>query len=166
VRLNMRPMHEGDLEHKVRWANDPEVNRWLVFPERVTLEGTRQWFAAQQRDPKLTLRTICCDDVAIGYLKLLRQGTDRGFYHGIAIGEPSYWGRGLGKEAIHQAQTIAFEELGWTRMWGYFATWNERSIAVHEQMGWRRVRYSKFRRPDIEGREQDVWIMRVVAPCR
>lgn len=158
MRLTLRAMHEGDLEHKVRWANDPEVNRWIGFHELVTLEGTREWFTAQQRDRNVILRTICWGEQPIGYVKLGCEG-EQGVYHGLAIGEPTYWGRGLGKAAVSEVLAIAFEEQRWSRLWGHWPAWNERSIALHEALGFRRERLAEFRRRDLEGREHDVWIL-------
>ncbi|MFV8755120.1 GNAT family N-acetyltransferase [Nannocystaceae bacterium ST9] len=152
-------MHEGDLERKVAWANDPEVDRWIAFGERITLEGTQKWFAAQRRDPSVILQTICWGDEPIGYVKLAREGAHRGVYHGLAIGEPSYWGRGLGKAAVREVLTIAFERERWTRLWGYWPAWNERSIGLHEALGFRREGLAGFRRRDLDGREHEVWIL-------
>ena len=64
--LRLRPMTEDDLPAKVRWANDPRVNEWIGFAERINLEGTKRWFKGQQANPDLLLYTLDCEGVAIG----------------------------------------------------------------------------------------------------
>lgn len=159
--LRLRPMTEADLPRKVKWANDEVVNRHIGFTERITLEGTRQWFAAQVADPDTILFTLARGDEAIGYVKLRRDAArNEGEYQGAAIGESRYWGRGLGKQMVRLLLRHVFEQEGWDRLWGYFPGWNERSIGLHEAMGFRKIGTADFRRlhPD-EGKEYEVHIL-------
>ena len=147
IRVALRPMSEDDLELKVKWANDETVNDYIGFDDKVTLEGTRRWFAGQSADPTIILLTITADGVPIGYAKLIRSSEgDSGEYAGLAIGEPEYWGRGLGKAIVEQLLVIAFEREGWQRFWGYFPAWNDRSIGLHEKLGFRKVGEAEAKR--------------------
>ena len=48
--LRIRPVTEKDLETRVRWFNDPRMTPTMVFPEKITLEGTKRWFTAVSDD--------------------------------------------------------------------------------------------------------------------
>ena len=159
--LTLRPMTEADLPRKVKWANDELVNTHIGFTERVTLEGTQKWFQAQVADADTILFALALGDEAIGYLKLRRDAdNNEGEYQGAAIGEPRYWGRGLGKQMVRLLLRHVFEVEGWDRLWGYFPAWNDRSIALHEAMGFRRVGTADFRRLHPgEGKEYEVVIL-------
>lgn len=140
VTVKLRPMTEDDLELKVKWANDPVVNEYIGFIENITIDGTRKWFASQSTDPSIDLLTITADDRPIGYAKLIHRPEDNSCeMGGIAIGEPEYWERGIGKIVLRQLFAIAFEQQGRTRFWSTFPSWNDRSIAVHKQVGFRMI---------------------------
>ncbi len=136
--ITLRPMIEADLELKVKWANDDVVNAYVGFTERVTLDGTRHWFAAQSTDPTIILLTITLGERPIGYIKLQRSTDENaGYLAGIAIGETDCWGRGYGKAAAQLMLQRAFDGEGWERFWGHF--WNPISVKLHEQLGFRKV---------------------------
>lgn len=140
-------MTEADLELKVKWANDEVVNEYIGFNERVTLEGTQKWFAGQLADPRIILLTVTAGDRAIGYAKLIREIVENaGEYNGLAIGEPEYWGHGHGKAAVKLIVHRAFEIERWDRFWGYFPAWNDRSIGLHQKLGFRIVGDADFQR--------------------
>jgi RimJ/RimL family protein N-acetyltransferase len=157
-------MIEADLPAKVRWANDPRVNEWIGMAERVDLEGTRRWFAAQQANPRLLLYTITFEGLAIGFAKLeSSEDGSEGQYCGLAIGEPEYWGRGLGKDTARELLKIAFERQGWKRFWGYWPAWNARSIGLHQKLGFEIVGKAEHRRRHSDGTEHDELILAITA---
>ena len=43
-RLQLRGTVRDDIPMKVRWYNDPDVNKTLVLPETLELEKSYQWF--------------------------------------------------------------------------------------------------------------------------
>jgi RimJ/RimL family protein N-acetyltransferase len=160
--LALRPMIEEDLPAKVRWANDPRVDEWIGMNEQVTLEGTRRWFAGQQANPRLLLYTITFDGLPIGFAKLERSEDGReGELSGVAIGEPEYWGRGLGKITVRELLKIAFEQEGWTRFWLYCNSWNHRAIGLYQSLGFEIVGKAEHRRRRLDGPEQDVLILAI-----
>jgi RimJ/RimL family protein N-acetyltransferase len=161
--LGLRPMIEADLPAKVRWSNDPRINEWVGMAERVDLEGTRRWFAAQQKNPRILLYTITFDDQPIGFTKLVRdEDASEGEYYGMAI-EPEYWGHGLGRRTSEEMMRIAFEQEGWTRAYAYIATWNERSLGLHRSLGFELVGKAEHRRRHVDGTEHDVWFIEMTS---
>lgn len=162
--LVLRPMIEADLPAKVRWANDPRVNEWIGMADRVDIDGTRRWFAAQSANPRLLLLTITFECQAIGFAKLERsEDGSEGEYCGLAIGEPEFWGRGLGKETARRLLKIAFEQEGWTRFWGYWPAWNDRSIGLHRTLGFEIVGKADHRKRHPDGTEHDMLILAITS---
>jgi RimJ/RimL family protein N-acetyltransferase len=154
-------MIEADLPAKVRWANDARINEWVGMSERVDLDGTRRWFAAQQANTRISLYTITLDDQPIGFTKLQRdEDALAGEYYGMAI-EPEYWGQGLGKRSSREMLRIAFEELGWTRVWAVIGVWNERSMGLHQSLGFEILGMADHRRRHADGTERDVLLLAV-----
>lgn len=161
--LGLRPMIEADLPAKVRWANDPRINEWVGAAERVDLDGTRKWFAAQQQNPRVLLYTITYDGQAIGFTKLQRdEDANQGEYYGMAI-EPEYWGLGLGKRSSREMLRIAFEQEGWDLVWAVIAAWNDRSMGLHQSLGFEIVGKAEHRRRHVDGTEHDVLRIEVTA---
>jgi RimJ/RimL family protein N-acetyltransferase len=56
----------------------------------------------------------------------------------IAIGERINWGQGYGREAGELALAFAFDELNLHRVTATIFSYNERSIALFEKLGFRR----------------------------
>jgi RimJ/RimL family protein N-acetyltransferase len=57
---------------------------------------------------------------------------------GIAIGNPAYWSKGYGTDAMQLILGYAFRELNLHRVTSSTISYNERSIRVHERVGFRR----------------------------
>ena len=43
-RITLRTLEEADLEARVKWFNDPEINQFLVSDYPMGLAKTKQWF--------------------------------------------------------------------------------------------------------------------------
>jgi RimJ/RimL family protein N-acetyltransferase len=162
--LAFRPMIEDDLPAKVRWSNDPRVDEWIGMNEQVTLEGTRRWFVGQLANPRILLYTITFDATPIGFAKLERSEDGReGCLAGLAIGEPEYWGRGLGKLSVREILDIAFDREGWTRFWLECASWNHRAIGLYQSFGFEIIGKADHRRRHQDGSERDMLILEINA---
>jgi RimJ/RimL family protein N-acetyltransferase len=160
--LTLRPMIEADLPAKVRWTNDPRVNEWIAMPERVDLAGTQRWFASVRGNPRALLFTLTLDQRAIGFARLERSEDGReGEYCGLVIGEPEHWGRGLGKAAAAEVLRVAFEQEHWQRLWGYWPAWNQRSIALHQKLGFELAGIAEHKRRYLDGREHDQLVLAI-----
>lgn len=144
--FTLRPMTEADLEYKVKWANDEVINEYVGFTDKVTLEGTQKWFAAQKAEPRITLLTIILDDVPIGFAKTIRdEEGNSAEYNGLVI-EPIYWGQGIGKAVSRIVIEHAFEVEKLDRLWAYFYPWNVRSIEMHKKFGFHHIGDAPFKK--------------------
>jgi len=150
-------MGKKDMEYKVRWFNDPEVNRTLILPEKLELEKTFEWYEKVNGDD--TRRDFVIeskDGAAIGLTGLV--GIDS--VHGTAecycvIGEKEYWGKGIGTEAHLLLFDWGFRNLGLYKIWADIRADNIAIIKVIEKLGFKiegRLREEK----NIGGKRVDV----------
>ena len=49
-RIRLRPLAEKDLELKVNWINDPDVNKYLHYELPLRIDKTRAWFQKTKDD--------------------------------------------------------------------------------------------------------------------
>jgi RimJ/RimL family protein N-acetyltransferase len=73
---------------------------------------------------------------------------DRNATFGIVIGEKDYWNRGYGTEAAGLLINYGFQQLNLHRISSYAFDFNERSIKLHKNLGFReegRLRQATFK---------------------
>jgi len=135
--LQLRKMVREDMELKVGWYNDPEVNKTLVLPEKLELKKTYEWFErAQQGDSREDWIIETLDGKAIGLIgiKEINKNNKSGSLY-IVIGDKNYWGKGLGYEAELLAIHYSFRHLKLHRVLGGALENNPASIAVVNKIG-------------------------------
>lgn len=79
----------------------------------------------------------------------------------IMIGNPDYWGQGLGKEALLQILHYGFEERGLNRVYAHINADNASSLRLHEKCGYKReglLRQAIFK----NGQFKDVVVMSIL----
>ena len=139
-RIRIRAFEPEDQPIFKLFDQDSEValNSWMLhFPrsqagdrrwiERVLLEEPendeyRLVIELKEHGAIGTINTVSCDK---------RMGT---FRYGIAIGR-DYWGKGYAKEAIRILLRYYFEELRYQKVTVNIYAFNERSIKLHEKLG-------------------------------
>lgn len=153
---------EGSAEQVAGWWDNSEFARLLdaavarpLSPKTLREEGEE---ALKPTRFPFSIWTLA-DDKLIGFGGL---GVDH--WHqgdgwlGIGIGEPAYWGKGFGTDAVRAIARFGFEELNLRRIsLGVFA-YNERAVRAYEKAGFvveGRVRQSVFR----DGQRWDEFIM-------
>jgi len=139
-RIRLRAIEPEDQPFFHAFDEDSEANvnsSMLYFPR--SQAGDRRWFEkALLEEPENdeyrlvielkehgaigTINTVACDK---------RMGT---FRYGIAIGR-DYWGKGYAKEAIRILLRYFFEELRYQKVTVNIYDFNERSIKLHEKLG-------------------------------
>lgn len=79
----------------------------------------------------------------------------------IALGEPEYWGKGLGTEAMQLCLRYAFTELNLQRVALWVFAYNQRAIRSYEKAGFLKegIMRALLAR---EGQRHDVWIMGIL----
>jgi RimJ/RimL family protein N-acetyltransferase len=132
-----------DKECFAKWSENDEYLRVMDNdPARpIAPEAWEQFEAGILNLPScfhFHLRTLA-DDILIGVVGLAEiQWTHQTASMGIAIGDPAYWGKGYGTDALQLILGYAFRELNLYRVGSTTISYNARSIKAHEKVGFRR----------------------------
>ena len=143
ARLQLTAVRQTDLPTITRWHQDADFLR--VFDALPAYPKTEAQIAALIGETQkatnsylFAIRPLDEEDL-LGYLEM--DGIL--WTHGVcgmslAIGEPSQRGKGYGYEAMYLALTFAFSELNLHRVSVTVFSYNERSIALCEKVGFQR----------------------------
>jgi RimJ/RimL family protein N-acetyltransferase len=137
--IRLRPLEKSDMELKVKWYNDPEVNRTLILNEKLALDKSLEWFdKAVCDDSRRDFIIETKGGEPVGLIGLL--GIDR--QHGTAecfcvIGQKEFWGKGIGTEAHSLLIQWAFDELNLHKIWAVVYTNNAAVLKIVEKLGFR-----------------------------
>ncbi|HEX7172177.1 MAG TPA: GNAT family protein [Candidatus Limnocylindria bacterium] len=162
-RVFLRASERSDLPTFVRWFNDADVLRNLAMRAPMSQAAEEQWFdrmlAAQGTTTHHFVICLLDDGRPIGTIGLelvdLGNGTAE---FGIAIGEKSEWGKGLGTDATRAICDFGFGELRLERIGLMVYADNERGRRAYEKAGFTHeatLRRAHFAR----GEHHDVHVM-------
>lgn len=150
-------------KYSLRWNLNSEFGRLLgsdaLWP--YTLKATQKWFE-EQSDMMIHFGIrLKEDDRLIGFLELDGIAWQHGdTFVGLGLGEPEFWGRGYGSEALNLGLAFAFLELGLQRVTLGVFEYNSRAIRAYEKLGFQhegRLRGFLLR----EGRRWDMLMMAI-----
>ncbi|WP_441245144.1 GNAT family N-acetyltransferase [Kitasatospora sp. McL0602] len=107
--VRLRALSSDDLEHHLRWRNDPEVVHWATGGDPlfgpVTRDAVEMAFEGMLRlDPRQSA-VLTVEDLTDGRPIGMVDYRDVDSFAtratlGVTIGEPTHWGRGHGSEAL------------------------------------------------------------------
>lgn len=163
ARLVLKP-HSLENEQKLNeWENDPSIiyyNDDQPEPyQHQAIEETRKYI---QRHLEVGPQTnslhfaihIADDDLFIGYgMIAFIDRYNRSCRLGITIGEKDQWGRGFAKEALRAVIDYCFKSLNMNRIGVEIYSFNTRSLALFEHLGFTRegiVRQSVYKKGAFE----------------
>jgi RimJ/RimL family protein N-acetyltransferase len=120
----------NDLAVELAGGGDPPmpqaIERLIADFERETAKGGRDGATF----------AIDVDGLCIGSCGLADlNATNRTCELGIAIGDPVYWGRGYGREAVRLLLDYAFRLRNFRRVWLWVHADNERAIRAYRACG-------------------------------
>jgi RimJ/RimL family protein N-acetyltransferase len=131
----------------VHWRNDPAVNCYLRQGIR-TLEEVQEWYAQYFSQAENRLLAVYAAKTLIGYCTLEHIDTiHRNCEIGIVIGNPNYWNKGVGAQAVTHLTTLAFTKYHLHRVSAVIQGGNIASRRCFEKVGfqhegrWRDARY-------------------------
>lgn len=175
------PDAERDAPVMTGWARNSEFVRMLDSDptQPWSLAGTRkelEELASRERPNSIhfMIRTVA-DDQAIGFISLGGINWIHGSaWVGIGIGDPAYWGKGYGTEAMQLLLHYAFDELNLYRVNLNVFEYNERAVRSYIKSGFvvegraRRMFMREGRRWDFiyMGILRDEWASWQVAQAR
>ncbi|MGD0266719.1 MAG: GNAT family protein [Candidatus Methylomirabilota bacterium] len=135
----VRSWRSDDVASLVRHANNRRVWRNLRdrFPHPYAVSDAEQWIRHATTAMPQTHFAIAIGGEAVGGVGLDLQ-TDvfrRSAEIGIWLGE-SYWGRGIGTEAVRALTDFAFATFGVCRVYAGVFEWNPASMRMLEKAGY------------------------------
>lgn len=146
-RVTLRPMTHADAPHLVRWASDPDFAwfQWGRRPGRFADdEAARKWLdvIAERRGVVFAIEHEGRPIGQANYRDLQPKGKSAEV--GVGIGEPSLWGKGLGREALGLLVKHLVDDLEVHRVSLSVLSFNDRAIASYRAAGF-----------EVEGLERD-----------
>jgi len=128
-----------DLRRCVKWFSDPEVIRFLGRNSPVTMAEEERWFRDYERRTDEQIFAIEVEGDHIGNLGLHKiDRVHRKAEVGIVIGEPTFWSKGYGTEAMRLALRYGFDDLGLNKVSLDVLETNVRAIRTYERLGFQR----------------------------
>ncbi len=138
----LRALELEDYRTTIRWRADDEI--WdSVLGEKyfVSSEYERKWVLDAIASKNEIRLGVCLRESAelIGLTSIVAiDWLNRSARSQVMIGEKAHWGRGYGTQAVLQTIRFGFLHRGFERMWVRIVATNQASIALHEQIGYRR----------------------------
>ncbi|MBN2390831.1 MAG: GNAT family N-acetyltransferase [Anaerolineae bacterium] len=142
-RVHLTALTQDDLPTIATWYQDTEFMRLLdarpANPQ--STESLHTWLEEAQKasDGYLFAVRLLDNDALIGFIELdgilWTHGTA---WFSIAIGLPEYREKGYGTEAARLALAFAFQELNMHRVQATVFSYNRRSMAMFERLGFQR----------------------------
>ena len=159
-------LDRADIPLLGAWWRSIELSQFLsqdaIFPQ--TEEDETAWFESMRKDRDsyvFAIRRIDTDAL-VGTTSLFQfNWRTRKCLFGIALGDPTVWGKGYGTDATQITLRYAFQELNMNRVQLYVYEFNERAKRVYEKTGFRvegRLRQSSYR----EGKHYDEFVMAIL----
>jgi RimJ/RimL family protein N-acetyltransferase len=119
--------------------NDPDVRTYTRNPLPKILEELKKWFEPKNEEVRTNVNFLIYhknDKKAIGMIGLDDiHWLDRNANIFAVIGEPEYWGKGIGVEASKMLITYAFEELNLHKIHTSIFSPNERALKATAKIG-------------------------------
>ena len=150
-------MEKGDVALKVKWFNDPEVNKTLLVEEKLEMDKSLEWFERTRNDNSRRDFTIqTAEGGPIGIIALVHiSDVHKTAEIYIVIGEKDFWGKGVMLEAESLLINWAFKSLNLEKIWADAVEDNIASIITMKKLGFqiegtlRKERFLRGRRIDV-----------------
>ena len=142
TRVVLRGKRLSDAPQDYAWRSDPNLARYDASPP---LRGTQAEYVASYTEellhPPACRRVIAVDDLQERHIgNVMYYNIDlarREAEVGITIGEPAYWGRGYGSEAVRLLVDYIFATTSLTRLYLHTLDWNLRAQRSFARAGFR-----------------------------
>lgn len=136
----IRTIIADDIPDKVRWYNDEEVNRYLHYNEKFTIEKSLDWLKKIENDRSRYENVIQVKEGdllknigIIGLFNIDIKNKKAGYY--ITIGEKSYQGKGLAKKATILFLKNCFLKFDLEKIYLYTDVDNISAQKLYEKLG-------------------------------
>ncbi|WP_409299266.1 GNAT family N-acetyltransferase [Peribacillus sp. SCS-26] len=165
--VTLRQLERKDGELLATWLSDPAVLRFYEGRDNpFDLEKVCAVFFENKEQQEMCIVEL--DGAAIGYLQYYELDEETKELYGLSgsdiygmdqfIGEPSYWGRGIGTKLIASMISYLREEEGAKSIVMDPRTENLRAIRCYEKCGFKKIKLLP-KRELHEGELRDCWLM-------
>lgn len=136
MEIKIRPLVEDDAYTSVRWRNDPEVFKYTgnTYDHEITLESELNWIKRVIANPHDYRCAILVDGQYVGNIYLTDIDNGHADYH-IFLGNKSFWGKGVAKEASKQIINYAFAILRLNEIRLKVKKQNLRAFQLYKSLG-------------------------------
>jgi len=140
-KIYLKLIEEVDLEKRVQWINDPEIQDTLNYDVPTSLAKTKAWFNKILLDNsrrEFSIYTVENDEY-IGFCGLfnIQVPLMKAELHSV-IGNKEFHGGGYGTDTYKVLMDYGFTELGLNKIYGYQLLHNSAAHRVVEKLGWKR----------------------------
>jgi len=164
--VRLRPLEPEDLERAYAWMNDPEITYFLGMRYPISRVEEERWLREASTNNNfasgLRLAIETKEGMLLGSIDLRNTSPeDRRASLGVVIGEPEYWSKGYGADAITTLLRFAFRQMNLNRVSLDLFENNERALACYRKCGFReegRLRQDRFK----HGRYWDAIVMGIL----
>lgn len=137
-RVNLRALKKEDAKQILEWINNPKLKHLTGTVYPVSEVEHEKWFENKLNEKVNKIFGIeeCATKNLVGVIGL--KNTDiinRSTELYIYIGAESYWGKGLGTDAVRTLTRFIFEELNLHRVSLIVFSYNKRAISAYEKVG-------------------------------
>ncbi|WP_341519562.1 GNAT family N-acetyltransferase [Bacillus paramobilis] len=167
--VSVRYVKEEDAQVISKWLTDPEVLQYYEGrdnPQSVEMVLNHFIHNPNSHEKRCLIEF---DAVPIGYIQMYPIDSEWKTLYGYEesqnvwgmdqfIGEPTYWGKGIGMKLVQAAITYIMENTGAEAIAMDPKVNNERAIKCYEKCGFKKVKILKEQELH-EGKLEDCWMM-------
>lgn len=134
--ITVRAIEEQDLEMIMNWRMDKDITRYMNTDPVLTLEGQKEWLAAQKAKDDVQYWMIEVDSIPAGVINLAEIDWKNGSCSwGYYIGEKKLRSLKLALSLEMSLYDYIFDTLGLTELHGGIFSLNTGVIKMHEACG-------------------------------
>ena len=122
-------------------SQDEEIEKLFPSTRSTLSEAFKGYEESQKPEARSYGRVIYVDDRYIGDIWCygIDEISEKQAFVSILIFDKSYWGKGIGRQALTQFCTIVFEKYGIPKLCAFTYSTNQRSIGALESVGFKRM---------------------------
>ena len=139
-KVHLRLFKKSDIDLKVKWINDPDINKYLHYDLPLCPDRTLNWYQSIMNNSSREdyIYEVIENDITIplgliGLIGIDRKNKKAEFY--IINGEKKYWGRGLASEATKEFLQHVFLKHNLNKVYLYTEADNVSAQKLFEKIG-------------------------------
>jgi len=161
-KIVLRALEKDDLRRCWKWVNDPEVTVDMGTSIPKSMHEEERWYEETQKSDKKKIFAIQVGKKHVGNIGLDNiDYRNRKASLGIMIGEPDYWDKGYGSDAIKTLLYMGFNELNLHKIYLHVFPSNKGALKCYEKCGFKKegvLREHVFK----GGKYQDLIVMSII----